>query len=198
MKRKKNKQHRKAEQKSKSYWPSTRRLKNDQVVYYIITKDEIENCNTDRLINDLRISPDNPYVRLAHGNVMFAVDGYDDDNRELADIPAFVRFMRKAAKSNPCWIYFTMPETNWLNCVLSTCCSSGKIDVDLNNEVVTVNVINGEIAAFFRRQIDDYETLCRHGGVDDETRVAFLEYIIEHYLPGFDSTMRAMMMGRYN
>ena len=198
MKNKWNKQRRKSERKNKLYWPSARRLKNDQEVHYIIARHEIENCHTERLIHDLRISPDNPLVRLAHGNVSFSVDGYGDDPRELVEIPEFVRFIRQAAESNPCWIYFTMPETNWLNFVLSACGSTGEIEVDRDNHVLRVKLVLGETTTFFLRQLDDYETLCRYGRVDDVTKMSFLHYISAHYMPGFDKAMAARMNGGTN
>ena len=179
-------------------WPSTRKLKNDQEVHYIISKHEIENCLTDRLIHDLRTSPDNPLVLLAHGNVIFTVDGYGDDPCELVEIPAFVRFIRKAAESNPCWIYFTMPETDWLNYVLSACGSTGEIDINRDTHVLRVKLVLSETAAFFHRQLDDYATLCRYGRVDDVTKMDFLHYISAHYIPGFDKAMAAMMNGGTN
>ena len=87
-------------------------------VGYEIARFEIENCLTERLINDLRVDKDNPLIHAGPGNVVFCVSGYDDDPREIYEIPEFAAYIRKANESAPCWLYYAAPESLWLLNVL--------------------------------------------------------------------------------
>ena len=80
----KNSQKPQSEKCIQSPWSAAQRFKGAHVVVYPLTWDEIGNCHTDRLVHDLRISHDNPLVGLAHGNVVFTVEGYEKNTHSLA------------------------------------------------------------------------------------------------------------------
>ena len=86
-------------------------------VAYEISRHEIENCAVDRLIHDLRVDPANPLIHAGSGRVVFFCEGYDDDPREIYEIPEFQSFIRKANESTPCWMYYAAPESLWLQTV---------------------------------------------------------------------------------
>jgi hypothetical protein len=89
----------------------------NSIVNYEISRYEIENCLTDRLVHDLRVDAANPLIYAGPGNVIFMVSGYDLDSREVYDIPEFVAFVRKANEATPCWMYHAAPESHWLQIV---------------------------------------------------------------------------------
>lgn len=63
------------------------------IVSYEISRYEIENCLTDRLVHDLRVDPENPIIQAGPGSVIFMVSGFEDDPREIYEIPEFAAYM---------------------------------------------------------------------------------------------------------
>ena len=91
----------------------------DGVCIYVITKEEIEACDTARLIHDLRPHPNNPLFNAGPGRLTFCVIGYEEGPRDPLLIPAFRTFIRKAEQASPCWVYFAAPDTAWIRTVLA-------------------------------------------------------------------------------
>ncbi len=145
----------------------------DAVVIYEISRHEIEHCVTGRLVHDLRADPDNPFIHAGPGRVIFQVCGYDDDPRELFEIPEFRAFLRKAGESNPCWVYYAVAESNWLQ-VVAFCTTPGPVARPVEGaHALCVSV--PELAAFLDRQLDDYDKLCKLAEVRKKAAKAHLK-----------------------
>jgi len=131
----------------------------NSVVRYEISRFEIEQSFTERIVHDLRIDKSNPLVYVGPGNVVFFASGYDDDPREIYEIPEFVAFVRKACASSPCWMYFTAPESLWLQtvafCTLKRSHISGSRP---GYRTLTLSIC--EAMGFLDSQLDDYGRLC--------------------------------------
>ena len=87
---------------------------------YVIEREEIERCNTARLIQDLVLNLSGPIAQKGMGKIRFCVDGYNNDSRELFEIPKVRRFLEKADNEGICWLYYTQLECNWLSVVLAS------------------------------------------------------------------------------
>ena len=126
----------------------------DSVVMYEISRYEIENGLTDRLVHDMRVDQENSLIQAGIGNVIFMSPGYDDDPREIYEIPEFVTFIRKANKSAPCWMYYAAPESLWVQtvafCVLKSSHVSGS-----RPGYRTLAYSPYEAAGFLDSQLDD-------------------------------------------
>jgi len=126
----------------------------DSVVMYEISRYEIENGLTQRLVHDLRVDPGNPLIQAGIGNIIFMVTGYDNDPREIYEIPEFVAYIRKANKSAPCWMYYAAPESLWVQtvafCVLKSSHVSGS-----RPGFRTLAFSPYEAAGFLDSQLDD-------------------------------------------
>ena len=126
----------------------------DSVVMYEISRYEIENGLTDRLVHDLRVDPENPLVQAGIGSVIFMMQDYDDDPREIYEIPEFASYIRKANESTPCWMYYAAPESLWLQtvafCVLKSAHVSGS-----RPGFRTLAFSPYEAAGFLDSQLDD-------------------------------------------
>ena len=126
----------------------------NSIVSYEISRYEIENSLTDRLVHDLRVDPENPLIQAGPGNVIFMATGYDDDPREIYEIPEFQKFIRQANESSPCWIYFVAPESLWLQTVVF-CISKSAYVSGSRPGFRTLAFSPYEAAGFIDRQLDD-------------------------------------------
>jgi len=126
----------------------------DSVVMYEISRYEIENGLTARLVHDLRVDPENPLIQAGIGNVIFMSPGYDNDPREIYEIPEFQNFIRKANESTPCWLYYAAPESLWVQtvafCVLKSAHVAGS-----RPGFRTLAFSPYEAAGFLDQQLDD-------------------------------------------
>ena len=121
---------------------------------YEISRYEIENGFTDRLVHDLRVDPENPLIQAGIGSVIFMVTGYDIDFRELYDIPEFVAYIRKANEAALCWMYYASPESLWLQTVVF-CISKSAYVSGSRPGFRTLAFSPYEAAGFLDRQLDD-------------------------------------------
>ena len=126
----------------------------NSVVMYEISRYEIENGLTERLVHDLRVDPENPLIQAGIGSVIFMVTGYDIDSRELYDIPEFVAYIRKANEATPCWIYYAAPESYWLQTVVF-CISKSAYVSGSRPGFRTLAFSPYEAAGFLDSQLDD-------------------------------------------
>lgn len=135
---------------------------------YEISRFEVENKITGRLVRDLRPDPSNRLVRLGPGRVIFNVLGYDDDPRELAEIPEFVAFIRKANETRPCWIYFAHPESHWLYLVGICCCAHSTVIRRDSASRYRMALPAKEFIEFLQRQLKDFLRLCQMAGLSEK------------------------------
>ncbi|MEI6492493.1 MAG: hypothetical protein WCO94_08085 [Verrucomicrobiota bacterium] len=139
----------------------------NSVVMYEISRYEIENGLTERLVHDLRVDPENPLIQAGIGSVIFMVTGYDIDSRELYDIPEFVAYIRKANEATPCWIYYAAPESYWLQTVVF-CISKSAYVSGSRPGFRTLAFSPYEAAGFLDRQLDDCLELSIIGNVTEK------------------------------
>ena len=121
---------------------------------YEISRYEIENGVTDRLVHDMRVDPENPLIQAGIGSVIFMTPSYDDDSREIYEIPEFVAFIRKANEAAPCWMYFAAPESLWLQTVVF-CISKSAYVSGSRPGYRTLAFSPYEAAAFLDSQLDN-------------------------------------------
>ena len=140
---------------------------NDTCFLYFITKEEVEACDTSRLLHDLRPELDNPFFKSGPGSVIFSVSGYDEDPRDLLLIPEFRNFAKKTQEKAPCWLYFAAPEGAWLRIILAASNSQSLIR-DAKDGTIRIGLSTFEIAKFMDRQIKQYDSLCELLGIDPD------------------------------
>lgn len=140
----------------------------DTVVIYNISRLETELCLTDRIAHDLRIAPDNPFCSCQMDRMLFSVEGYDDDPRELFQIPEFREFIRGLNKHEIPWLYFTCLETMWLQ-VMALCLVPNAAAITDTKRGRTRMAFTGPgFSDFFLSQLDPFTDLCEMLGVSQE------------------------------
>ena len=115
-------------------------------MFYVFQRPEIEGQNFSRFVGWLRTHVEKSSLQEIRGRILFAVDGWDDDPRELIEIPEVRRFFNCLTQAGCVWLFLadlTSPE----NLRLITACSVDQIDVirkrglDFSEIVVQQSVI---------------------------------------------------------
>ena len=137
-------------------------------VLYGISRHEVEHCLTDRIVHDLRIAPDNPFCGCKMDGMLFSVEGYDDDPRELFQIPEFRNFVRKLSKHRIPWLYLTCLETRWLQVIALCLASNAAAITDTKRGRTRMAFAGPGLCDFLLSQIDPFMAICETLGVSQE------------------------------
>lgn len=96
------------------------------LVQYWIDRVDIEAGNETNFLSFLSDISSSREVSVGlRGRVEFCVHGYDDDPRELHEIPEVVAFLKKIDNSWSYWMLFQFPQGHWLR-MLALCLAGGK------------------------------------------------------------------------
>lgn len=93
----------------------------DKVIYFI-GRDEIEALYFDWVLAFFRRISTNPRLsKKCQGNVELAIDGYDEDQRELFEIPEVIRWVKKALPLIKYHFYFLDRKSQFSTIKLLSC-----------------------------------------------------------------------------
>lgn len=146
----------------------------DTIITYQISRIEVEKCITQRIAYDLRAESNNPLVWSGMNRVIFSLFGYDHDDRELFMIPEFRQYIAKAHEQNPCWIYFSHLESNWLKHIALCLVKNGVAVTNMKKKISDIIFLETEVSEFIQGQLEQFFTLCEMTSVpleDAENRV---------------------------
>jgi len=145
------------------------------IVIYEISRSEVENALVGRLVQDLRVGADNRLIHGGPGHCVFSVSGYDDDPRELWQIPEFRSYIKRANKEGIPWLYYASIESRWLQ-VVALCLVDNAATLTNTTTQRTRMAFDGHgLYNFLHEQIDPFLALCETAGVppgDAEKRMA--------------------------
>jgi hypothetical protein len=157
-------------------------------VLYEISRYEVENCLTERITHDLRIAVDNPFCACEMDGMIFSVRGYDDDPRELFQIPEFRNFVRKLNNPAIPWVYLACLETLWLQ-VLALCLVDNAATVTDTQKGRTRMAFPGpDVAGFLEAQMEAFGSMCALQGVPPKQSEARVRAVCESF--GFELPSR--------
>lgn len=144
-----------------------------------ITRPELETGNISDTLTVLQSPLDDRRNILRQQNkIRVFVNGYDDDPRELWDIPEVRAFYRKLDEKFPYWFWFCDKGAVSLK-VISDCLyqPSGKAE---EGKQAAALVDDAELDKFMRRHYQAIDELCKDFNIPDAERLKVLE-AIENY-----------------
>jgi hypothetical protein len=74
-------------------------------IVYVTTRKEVESQNLSRFIGNFGIHQSKSKLRQLHGRIIFTIDGYEDNEDELYEIPEVRRFYSAVHAVWPCWLF---------------------------------------------------------------------------------------------
>ncbi len=150
-------------------------------VLYEISRHEVESCLTERITHDLRIAVDNPFCACEMDGMIFSVRGYDDDPRELFQIPEFRRFVRKLNNHEIPWLFLACLETLWVQ-VLALCLVDNAAAITDTRKGRTRMAFPGQdVAGFLGAQMEAFGAMCELQGVTLEESEARIRAVCESF-----------------
>lgn len=92
----------------------------DSYVVITIMRQSVEERYTAGVVAQLMALTDTPErVRAYREKVAVYVEGYDDDPRDLAEVPEVCEFFRDVTQQWPYWLWFLIRELDQVRCLIS-------------------------------------------------------------------------------
>jgi hypothetical protein len=112
--------------------------------------------------------------RIFQGQVEMSFDGYNEDPREIYEVPEIREFLRALDSQFPYWFYFLSTESDTLRMVTFCLCSTRQLGPGL------VHVQPGELQTFilshFTAMNSLFNRFCLDERINEEVTQCVLEY----------------------
>lgn len=118
-----------------------------EVATLVIPRSDIEMADTSQLLKTLQKLKSTLCDGIVQcGSVDLSVQGYNDDRRELYEIPEVCRYFRLLSSEFPYWFYFTRPEFAGFHTMVSCACGAKRASPS------KVSIDNGRLLEFLEQQ----------------------------------------------
>ena len=97
-----------------------------------ISQEAIQNCNTSEYVDLLHgITDSLQSFEVAFQKYVFLISGYDEDSRELYQIPEVVSFIKDLNSKLPFWLYFVnTSDKKFFSWMIACLCQAMSLDQD--------------------------------------------------------------------
>ena len=134
----------------------------DDIIFYQFSRSKVERCDFSHFLGLYAPDklPTGSRLREMMGTLMFVIEGYDDDPREIHSIPEIRRFYTAFHEAWPYWLYFCNLETEALRMMVLCCLQSlAAIKVD-GRPNVAVNYDRLELLHFIGNDFGSMNAMC--------------------------------------
>ncbi len=148
-----------------------------------IRKESIEQCDTSGLLAYFEgLKGTKKSMRRSQGKVSFFVKGYDEDPRELFEIPEVVSYFEKLEPEVKYWFYFLSTDklTSSLQTLMAILCRA-KLKNGPDDEHLILNFDDGVQAKFFERNFLWLNEVTEFLGLAMEENKRISEDVLNYY-----------------
>ena len=134
----------------------------DDIIFYQFSRSKVQRCDFSHFLGLYAPDklPTGSRLREMMGPLMFVIEGYDDDSREIHSIPEIRRFYTAFHEAWPYWLYFCNLETEALRMMVLCCLPSlAAIKVD-GRPNVAVNYDRLELLHFIGNDFGSMNAMC--------------------------------------
>lgn len=119
-------------------------------LFVVASREDVESGSLQELLNTLSslMSSKEAVLRFL-GKVDFRIHGYDNDPRELFEIPEVCQFIRRLDEQFPYWFFFLTTETDAIKLFMFSLCRITRVSPTATacNQEDFANFINHHLAA---------------------------------------------------
>lgn len=135
------------------------------VAVLCLTRGEVEAGLVGSAVERLMELTDNPeLVTRYEARLLLVIEGYEDDPRELWQVPEACRFIRQVTEQWPYWTWFAMPEGGVPSLVMCLLVDTAPIRRSAG-EVVGMAIDPAELDAMYERLHEACRLLCASAGL---------------------------------
>jgi len=133
-------------------------------------------------------------LREMMNSIVFCVDGYDDDPREIHSISEVRRFYAAFHEAWPYWLYFCNLDQDSLKTMVAACLSTfTAIKVD-GQPTVSVQCDPLELLHFMGRDFAPRNPICERAGMFEDRIYLRTQAVFEYFGLPFDAPLPAQVV----
>lgn len=159
------------------------------LVVYQFSRSNIERVDFSHFLSVYALEklPSGRRLRDLMNALIFQVDGYNNDPREVHSISEIRQFYREFHKAWPYWLYFCNLDSEELQMMVLSCLPSiAAVKVDQAPNVV-VEFDRVELLEFLRADFCSMNVMCERGGMFERLIYERTKAIFEYFKLPFDA-----------
>lgn len=159
------------------------------IIFYQFSRSKVERCDFSHFLGLYAPDklPTGRRLREMMGTLMFVIEGYDDDPREIHSIPEIRRFYTAFHEAWPYWLYFCNLETEALRMMVLCCLPSiAAIKVD-GRPNVAVNYDRLELLHFIANDFGPMNAMCDRAAMFERLIYDQSKAVFEYFDLPFDA-----------
>jgi hypothetical protein len=150
------------------------------LIFYQFSRSKVEKCDFTHFLSLYSPDklPDGPRLKERMNMMLFGIEGWDDDPREIHMVPEIRRFYSAFHDAWPYWLYFCNLDVDTLR-AMTMCClpSVNTMQVDGRTQVA-VNCDPLDLITFIKRDFMPMNLMCERAemserGIYDRTKAVF-------------------------
>lgn len=160
-----------------------------QKIVYQFSRDGVERGDFTAFLNRFGVDllPSDAELASMLGSLIFTVEGYDDDPREIYTIPEVRKFYAAFHRSWPYWLYFCDLNQDGLKTMVMCCMPSlTSVGRDGRN-VVAVSVEPMALLRFVAGDFGPMNTMCERAGLSERAIYDRTKEVMEFFGFPFDA-----------
>lgn len=150
---------------------------NHDAIIFVFSRDRVERGDIGDTLGQLNALSDNPEnVRRFVGRVFFMFDGYNDDPRQIYQVPEARDFFAKLTAMLPLWAHYLHRDAETVGIAYLLLCQSEPFYE--NKQRVSVSIDMAEANSLTRRLVSSATGLhALHGLTEEESRAIIEDFI---------------------
>lgn len=145
------------------YWETNKVLLEGALLLITVPRTDIESGDITFALDSLhRISDSQKLAKKYKESIDLSVFGYEDDPRELYEIPEVRNWMQKLDKQFPYWLYFLSKETRSLAFIPLALC-----DFYIDRKLRIIEISNPCLSRYIEAHFPAMNEMCYFAGFDD-------------------------------
>jgi hypothetical protein len=125
--------------------------------------------------------PTGPALRPFFNSFAFVADGFDEDQREIYEIPEIRAFYRSFRQAWPFWFFARDLEMPSLQALTFCCLASLRVVRRKGAPIQRVHLDQGELADFVLDNFEGMNLLFRHAGMTERENPDRSQRVFEYY-----------------
>jgi hypothetical protein len=136
----------------KHHWAFNEALKTASTILYAVDRADVEGQNVETIREFFERLERNPDIcERLQGKVRVSISGYDDDKRELWEIPEVLRWFELAEPVVKYWFYFLAIRSGGLQVLYACVCGPKRVRKMRLQPMIKVSLDKDKILAFMNR-----------------------------------------------
>ncbi|HOC53996.1 MAG TPA: hypothetical protein PKI20_00095 [Verrucomicrobiota bacterium] len=162
------------------------------LIFYQFSRTKVERGDFSHFLNLYAPDklPTGRRLREMMDRIVFCIEGYDDDPREIHSIPEVRRFYSAFHDAWPYWLYFSNLDVGTLKAMVFCCLPSlTAVNVD-GRDAVAITCDPLDILNFLKRDFVPMNQLCDRAEMFEERVYERSKRVFEYFGFPFDATLQ--------